>query len=100
MRLGKSLIDIESLHCGRFGFGPGLGGGKVAGVAKQAVGVREAGIGEGVAGITLHSLCKVIGSSLEIGFRPLVPIEEALQVELIGLGILGWPLGMRARFFL
>src|SRR6266850_7899035 len=85
--LGKRAIDCQRLHRCGLGLWPGFGRCKITGVPQKNIRAGKAGMGQSVARVLLDGLREEVCGFLEIGSRPLVPIEKALQIELIGRGI-------------
>src|SRR5437870_13534454 len=85
----ERVINCQSLQRRDFCLWQSLRRGKISSFSELIISVCETRVGQGVARIFLHRLFEVLGGFLEIGLRPLVPVEEALEVELIGFCIFG-----------
>ncbi len=87
MRLRQTVIDFQ-----RFGSrGPGLwkrlATGHDAVAAQNRIDVRQAGIGERVAGVLVDCPIEVVDALAESFGRSLFPGVPSLQIKLIGLGV-------------
>ena len=99
MRFREAIVYVQRLHGGSFCLGPGLRWRQISSVPQKAVSVGQARVRERVMLVPLHCLGEKIRGFLEIRLRPFIPIEETLQVELVGLGILGRTLGQQFPLF-
>ena len=89
MRLSKAIIKLHRLHRRCSCVLPDLIRGVVSRLAQKVVGIREAGVRQGVVRIFFYSLIEINNCLTESFFRPLVPVEQALQIEAVSLWISG-----------
>jgi len=87
VRLGERGIEFDGFESIGFGFGYSFGGRQVTGVRAHEPDVGEAGIGQGVVGISFQSELEVAFGFFKTSFGNLIPVEAALQISLVGLGI-------------
>ena len=89
---GQGIVQLDGPHGCGFRVLPNLLRGLVTGVAHEVVSISQTRVGLSVIGILLDGLIEVLDCSFEATFRPLVPVIQTLEVELIGFGIFGFVL--------
>jgi hypothetical protein len=93
MRLGKTRINLQSLHDCALCFEEGISGREDIVEAHKVVGVPQPGICEGVARVLFDCLLEIFDVFLQAVGRALVPVVAALDIKLIRFGILAVALG-------
>jgi hypothetical protein len=89
VRLGERLINLEG-HCRcRFRLREAFLRGQGFAHNEQGVGVRQAGVSRGVAGVEVNRLPEVLHTLFEPLGVALVPVIAPLQVCVIGLYVFG-----------
>ena len=89
VRLGQGVIQLHCLHGCRLRVLPNLLRRRVSGLAQKVIRIGQSGVGLGVVGIFLDCLIEIVGGLPESVFCPLVPVEKALQIELVSFGAFG-----------
>ena len=87
--LGQRIINLDGLRGCGFRVLPRLQRRNVSGVSHEIICIGESRIRLSVIRIFLHGLIEIITGFFESILRPFVPIKEALQIKLVGLGIFG-----------
>lgn len=91
------VVEPERLPDSGLGQRAGLGGTGNVVNRIDGVGFGQPGVGQGIGGILLQGLLELLGGLLEHTHGALVPVKTALQVELIGFGVIGVVAGGAAR---
>src|SRR6516164_2017299 len=85
--LRELLVNFKRLYRGGFRFWHDLRLREHAIQPKHIVGTSQAGVWQGIAGVLFNSLLEVFDTFVQTLLCPLVPLEKALEIELVGLWV-------------
>ena len=89
MCFGERRVNFERLPRRRFCLGRRFDGGRSAILGDDRVAIRDTGISQRIIRVAVDGLMEKVERGQEARFRPLVPVEPALLIELVRLTIVG-----------
>src|SRR5215468_9632020 len=89
MRLGETVVNFEGFQGRSLGFWHRLARRKLTEPSLRNISVSQPGVGQRVSWVFVDGLLKVINGPERLLRSPSVPKIAALQIKLIGFGILG-----------